>query len=337
MTSFKQMDLDAYAAAHREEWNRLAELGRKRRFSGAEADELIERYQSGASQLSAISTTVGQSAQGDRLSLSLSRARLAFTGVSANALSQLLQFFVVQLPAALYRIRWLALAVTAASIVVAVLYGLWAASNPLVLETLGSRSAREQYANEQFVNYYSESSETSFTGFVWTNNAWIATQSVAFGIIPFFAPYVMFMNAQSTGLAGAMMGEFGRLDTFFLYISPHGQLELYSIFVAGAAGMRISWSWIAPGARTRGQALAEDGRALFTVAVGLILALLVSGVIEGFVTRQDWPWAIKIGIGTVALAGFLSYQWIQGRRAFLSGSTGDLDEFESGAKRLIAG
>ena len=69
------MDLDAYSAAHREEWDRLARLAAKRRFSGVEADELIDHYQSGASQLSVIRTTVGESAQGDRLSLSLSRAR----------------------------------------------------------------------------------------------------------------------------------------------------------------------------------------------------------------------------------------------------------------------
>src|SRR5690554_4327181 len=69
MPSFKQMDLDAYSAAHRDEWERLARLGSQRTFTGAEADELIDRYQSGASQLSAIKTTAGQSVPGDTLSL----------------------------------------------------------------------------------------------------------------------------------------------------------------------------------------------------------------------------------------------------------------------------
>jgi uncharacterized membrane protein SpoIIM required for sporulation len=331
------MDLDAYSAAHREEWDELARLGKQRRLSGSDADSLIEHYQSGATQLSAIKTTSGQSVQGDRLSLWLSRARLRFTGAPANVLSQLPQFFAAQLPAALYRVRWLSVAVAAVFALVAVIYGTWAGSNPAVLATLGDTAALEQYAREDFVTYYSQNSGTSFTSFVWTNNAWLAAQCIAFGIVGVYAPYLLFTNAMQLGYTGAIMNEFDRLDVFFLYIAPHGQLELYAIFVAGATGMMIFWSWVAPGARTRARALAEDGRALFTIVIGLILALLLSGLVEGFVTRQDWPWPIKIGIGTLALASFLFYQWLVGGRAARAGETGDLSEFESGARQLVAG
>ncbi|CAN5402597.1 stage II sporulation protein M [soil metagenome] len=332
------MDLDAYSAAHREEWDRLAQLGAKRRFTGAESDELIDHYQSGASELSAMKTTTGQSVQADRLSLALSRARLRFTGASTNVLSQLPRFFAYQLPAELYRIRWLSLAVTAATVLIAFLYGWWADSNPAVIASLGLTEAeREALANEDFVSYYSEYSGSSFTGLVWTNNAWLAAQCIAFGITGVYPAYLLFSNAQNLGLTAAIMAEFDKLDVFFLYIAPHGQLELYSIFVAGAAGMAIFWAWIAPGQRTRTQALAEEGRALFTVVIGLILALLVSGLIEGYVTRQPWPWVIKIGIGTIALAGFLFYQWFVGGRAARAGQTGDLEEFEAGAKQLVSG
>ena len=331
-----QMDLDAYSAAHRDEWDRLARLGTQSRFTGAEADELIEHYQAGASQLSAIQTTAGESLPGDRLSLALSRARLRFTGASANVLSQVPRFFLAQLPAALYRVRWVSIVVAAAFALVAVLYGWWAAANPEVLAALGSRSDFEQYRKE-FVGYYSEFSTTSLTSVVWTNNAWLTAQCIAFGITGVYPAYLLFMNAQSLGFAAAALGSVDALDVFFLYIAPHGQLELYSIFVGGAAGFRVFWAWIAPGPRTRAQALAQEGRAMFTIVIGLILALFVSGVIEGFVTRQDWPWAIKIGIGTIALAGFLVYQWVVGGRAARAGETGDLDEFEAGARQLVAG
>ena len=331
------MDLDAYSAAHREEWDRLARLAAKRRFSGVEADELIDHYQSGASQLSVSRTTVGESAQGDRLSLSLSRARLRFTGASANVLSQIPKFFAAQLPAALYSIRWLTLAVALATFVVAFIYAWWAISNPAVLAGLLTPEERRQFAAEDFIAYYSNYSGSSFTAQVWTNNAWVAAQAIGLGILGVFTPAVLLSNAQNLGLSAAIMSEFGHLDQFFLYIAPHGQLELYSIFVAGAAGLRIFWAWIAPGTRTRAQSLAHTGRALFTIVIGLALALLVSGVIEGFVTRQDWPWVIKIGIGTIALSAFLVYQWVVGGRAARAGETGDLEEFESGARQLVAG
>ena len=331
------MDLDAYSAAHREEWDRLARLAAKRRFSGVEADELIDHYQSGASQLSVIRTTVGESAQGDRLSLSLSRARLRFTGASANVLSQIPKFFAAQLPAALYSIRWLTLAVALATFVVAFIYAWWAISNPAVLAGLLTPEERRQFAEEDFIAYYSNYSGSSFTAQVWTNNAWVAAQAIGLGILGVFTPAVLLSNAQNLGLSAAIMSEFGHLDQFFLYIAPHGQLELYSIFVAGAAGLRIFWAWIAPGTRTRAQSLAHTGRALFTIVIGLALALLVSGVIEGFVTRQDWPWVIKIGIGTIALSAFLVYQWVVGGRAARAGETGDLEEFESGARQFVAG
>jgi len=330
------MDLDAYSAAHRDEWNRLARLGRDRRFDGAQADELIELYQSGATELSAIKTSLGQTVQGDRLSLSLSRARMRFTGAGRNVTSQLSSFLGAQLPAALYRIRWLTLAVAAGTTIIALLYALWALNTPGVLAAVAPAADRAGYVKE-FVDYYSNRPSPSFASQVWTNNAWITAQCVAFGIVGVYAPYLLFQNAQNLGLSAAVLGSQGNLDTFFLYIAPHGQLELYSVFTGGAAGIAIFWSWIAPGARTRSAALADAGRSLFTVAIGLIGALLVSGIIEGFVTKQPWPWPIKIGIGTVALAAFLLYQWVLGRRAYRAGQTGDVEEFEAGARQLVAG
>ena len=39
------MDVEAVVAAHREEWARLDELGRKRRLTGTEAEEMLDLYQ----------------------------------------------------------------------------------------------------------------------------------------------------------------------------------------------------------------------------------------------------------------------------------------------------
>ncbi|THG31096.1 stage II sporulation protein M [Naasia lichenicola] len=331
------MDLDAYTAAHREEWDRLAALARRRDLHGAEADELIERYQAGATNLSAIKTTAGSTLIGDRLSVTLSRARLRFTGVGGNLLRTLPLFFAGQLPAALYRIRWITAAVAAVTVIVAFIWGFWIASDPRVLAALGQNTDLQAFVNNDFTDYYSENPAASFAGQVWTNNAWIAAQCVAFGITGVWVPYVVLSNAQNVGTAGGVMFAYDKGDTFFQYILPHGLLELTAVFVAAAAGLRIFWAWIAPGGRTRGRALAEDARALFSVAIGLVIVLFVSGIIEGFVTPQPWPWQIKVAIGALALGAFLFYMIVIGGRAYRAGQTGDIDEFESGARQLTAG
>jgi uncharacterized membrane protein SpoIIM required for sporulation len=330
------MDLDAYSAAHGAEWDRLARLGDQRSLDGAAADDLIDAYQAGATHLSVIRTTVGESPQGDRLSLALSRARLRFTGTPASPLRSIGVFFATSLPAAFYRVRWLTLAVAAVVGIIFVVFFLWYSSDPRLVATLGSPEQLKEYAQQQFVGYYDANSEAGFTAQVWTNNAWLAAQCIMFGIFGVWTPVLLVQTGSGLGQSAAIMNEYGRLDHFFLYIAPHGQLELYSVFVAGAAGLMIFWSWIAPGARTRRQALAEDGRAFFTLVIGLTITLLMSGLIEGIVTRQDWPWPVKIGIGTVALAAVLVYQWVLGRRAHRAGVTGDLSEFDAGARQLVS-
>jgi hypothetical protein len=96
------------------------------------------------------------------------------------------------------------------------------------------------------------------------------------------------------------------------------------VFVAGGAGRRLGWSWLAPGSRTRGDALAEAGRSAGVIALGLALALAVSGAIEAFVTPSGLPTAARIGIGAAAEAAFVTYVVVLGRRGMRAGATGDV-------------
>ena len=107
------MDLDALTAARRDEWARLDELGRRKRLSGPDVDELVTRYRAASADLADIKTSAGRTPEGDYVSILLARTRLRLTGVRDNVLRQLPRFFVLQLPAALYRVRWSTLAVPA--------------------------------------------------------------------------------------------------------------------------------------------------------------------------------------------------------------------------------
>ncbi|WP_282826994.1 stage II sporulation protein M [Gulosibacter sediminis] len=330
------MDIDAYAAAQRAEWERLSELSRSRRLSGAESDALIERYQAGATDLSAIRTATGDSAESVRLSLDLARARRRFTRVRRNVLVVLREFFVEQLPASLYSVRWWTLAAAVLTVVAAVFSYFWHMSNPEILSFYGSQSGLQQYAEEDFINYYSEYSESAFTAQVFTNNAFIAAQCIAFGITGIYPIFVLIQNGIGLGMSAAVLASFGHLDAFFLWIAPHGLLELTMIFVAGGAGFALFWSLVVPGNRTRVDAMGAAGRTLIIVAIGTTIFLLLSGLVEGFVTRQDWPWPVKIGIGALALGSYLAYSLVLGRRSYLAGHRGDLRASEAGYTQVYA-
>lgn len=330
------MDIDAYSAARRDEWDRLTKLGTQSRLSGVESDELISRYQSGATDLSALATTYGTTVETTALAVPLAKARQRFTRARRNVLVVLREFFVEQLPAALYRVRWWTLAAALFTALVAVGTYFWHLTNPELLSFYGSEAGLEQYAEEDFINYYSEYSESAFAARVFTNNAWIAAQSIAFGFTGLWPIVMLIQNAYALGVSASVLGAFGHLDAFFLWIAPHGLLELTMIFVAAGAGFAVFWSFVVPGDAPRLVSVARSGRTLMIVAVGTTIFLFISGLIEGFVTRQDWPWAVKIGIGGLALAAYLGYALVLGRRAVRAGHSGDLVAAEAGYSRVYA-
>ncbi|MBL0885850.1 stage II sporulation protein M [Myceligenerans indicum] len=329
------MDIDAFAAVHSSQWNRLAQLSGRRRLDGAEADELVRLYQTVATHLSTVRSAAPDPAVVTRLSDLLVRARTKIAGSHEPAWRGVVRFAVVTAPAALYRIRWWAHGVTAAALLVAVVTGANVANDPEALRAMGPPSVQEQYVNEAFADYYDPG--VGFAGRVWTNNFWIAWWCVAGGITGIVPLYMLWQNFVSVGATGGMMAAHGELDTFLTLIAPHGLLELTAIFVAGAAGLRFFWSWIDPGPLRRSTSVAREGRALITVAIALVVVLGVSGLIEGFVTGSSMFWWLKIVIGAIALAAFWAYVYALGGRAVRDGETGDLSADEAGAYAVTAG
>lgn len=329
------MDLDAYTRARTPTWQRLDELARRGRLTGAEADELVALYQATATDLSAVRSAAPDPETVGRLSQVLARARSRLAGTHAPSLRDVTSFVVVRLPAALYRVRWWTVAVTGAFLALAVATGVLVATSPDALALMGTPAEQRDYVDRAFAEYYTPGA--GFAAMVWTNNAWIAAVCVGTGITGVLPAYMLVTNAVNVGAAGGLMAAHGRLDVFLQLIAPHGLLELTAIFVAGGAGLRLFWTWVDPGPRPRGRALAQEGRALFTIAIGLVGVLAVSGLVEGFVTGSALPWPVKVLIGVVVLAAFWAYVLVLGRRAVADGETGDLDDDRAGYAVATAG
>lgn len=322
------MDVDAFVLANRRTWDRLDHLVKKRRqLTGAEVDELVDLYQRVSTHLSMVRSSSSDAVLIGKLSGLVARARSVVTGAHAPLWREFVRFWTVSFPVVVYRSwRW-SVAAGVLFYLVATVIAVWIAHTPEVQAAIGTPSEIEQLVNNDFAEYYSEHPAGSFALQVWVNNAWVTAQCIAMAVllgIPI--PYILFQNAANLGVNAGLMFHAGQGDVFLALITPHGLIELTAVFVAGGVGMRLGWSVIAPGDRPRSQVLAEQGRAVIAVAVGLVVVLLVAGAIEGFVTPSSLPTFIRIAIGVAAFAAFVGYVVHFGRKAVAAGETGDVED-----------
>ncbi|MFF2045627.1 stage II sporulation protein M [Kitasatospora sp. NPDC058170] len=322
------MDLDVFVATHQGEWARLDALARTRRLSGEEADELVTLYQRATGHLAKVQAAAPDPTLEGRLTSLVSRARDAVAGSRSSGWRDVGRYFTVSFPAALYRARrwWLPVAIL--SLLATALVAWWVASHPEVRNSLATPAALREMTRPggEYEAYYSDRPASSFAAQVWTNNAWIAATCLVFGValgLPVL--YMLWTNILNLGLGVGLMASAGRLDTFLGLLIPHGLLELTAVFVAGGLGLRLGWTVIDPGPRTRATALAEEGRSVIGMAVGLAVVLGISGVLEAFVTPSGLPTWARISIGVLAEVCFLLYALVLGRKAAATGETGDVD------------
>ncbi len=325
------MDLDAFVARHAAQWARLDELAGRRRLDGAEADELVRLYRATATHLALVQSRAPDPATSARLSGLLARARGRAVGGSRTAgWSALARGVTVDFPVVVYRAwRWW-VTVALASVGVAAAMMLYLRVHPDRVGRVLSSAQIRQLVDHDFADYYREHPARSFAAQVWTNNALVAALALFLGVTVVGTLWVMVQNVVNLGIVGGAMLGAGKAGVFFGLILPHGMLELTAVFVAGGVGLRCGWAWIAPGALPRSRALAVAGRETAVVALGLVGVLLVSGVIEAFVTPSGLPTAARIGIGALAEIAFLSYVIVLGRRGVRAGETGDLRAAERG-------
>jgi uncharacterized membrane protein SpoIIM required for sporulation len=323
------VDVDSFIAAHSGEWQRLDELSRRRSLDGREADELIALYRQVATHLSLVQSRLPDPALTARLSRLLSRGRAASVGTPpVRGWAALARGVTVDFPVIVYRTwRW-SVSVAASSLAITVAMWLYLRAHPGNIERIIPSSEVRKLVNHDFRSYYSDGPAQSFAAHVWTNNALVAALSLFLGVTVVGTLYLYWANTVNLGLTGGVMIASGKSTEFFGLILPHGMLELSAVFISMAIGLRTGWAWIAPGNRPRAQSLAAAGRMAGVAALGLAGVLLVSGVIEAFVTPSGLPTWARIGIGVVAEVAFLTYVIVLGRRGVRAGASGDLAQGE---------
>ena len=324
------MDLDRFLATNSTVWDRLGVLARKgargaNRLSAEEIDELVRLYQRTSSHLSYVRTYYREPALTARLTGLVATAGAVVYGTRPKSLRAFGRFFSETFPGALWHNRRFVAVAAVLFYLPAVVIGIWLANSPDAVEAVGPPALREAYLNEDFESYYSSKPASEFAAQVTTNNIQVGFLAFAGGVllcVP--TAFLLVFNGANLGVPAGLFAAAGQNAKFYGLILPHGLLELTAVVIAGSAGLRLGWSLIDPGDRTRADALAEEGRRSVVLVLGLVATFLVAGLIEGFVTGSGLPTVVRVGIGVVVEAAFLLYAFVLGRDAADRGVTGVL-------------
>ncbi|MEZ6183389.1 MAG: stage II sporulation protein M [Planctomycetota bacterium] len=152
-------------------------------------------------------------------------------------------------------------------------------------------------------------------GFYVYNNVSIAFRTFAAGIACgvgslYFAAY----NGVVLGAVSGHLTQIGYGETFWPFVIGHGSFELTALVLATQAGLKIGWSLVAPGQRTRGRALLEETKDSMGIVYGFTAFLVIAAFLEAF--WSPWPFippAVKYAVGSALWAGVISYLAFAGR------------------------
>jgi uncharacterized membrane protein SpoIIM required for sporulation/uncharacterized RDD family membrane protein YckC len=141
-----------------------------------------------------------------------------------------------------------------------------------------------------------------------TNNVRVAVACFAGGVFLGVGSLVLLAY---NGLAiGAFAGHFanvGLLDYLLTFILGHGALELFAIWVAGAAGFLLGRSIVAPGTLSRGDALVISGRVAVRMVGATAVLLVVAGMIEGFISAGGYSVPLRLAASGASLGLLVAY------------------------------
>jgi uncharacterized membrane protein SpoIIM required for sporulation/uncharacterized RDD family membrane protein YckC len=146
-----------------------------------------------------------------------------------------------------------------------------------------------------------------------TNNVRVAIACFAGGIFLGVGSLALLgYNGLSIGAAAGHFANRGLLGYLLEFILGHGLLELFAIWVAGAAGFLLGRSLVSPGDLSRGDALVLSGRTAVRMVGAAAVLLVVAGLIEGFISAGEGDVTFRAAASAGSLA-FLAAYLVNGR------------------------
>jgi uncharacterized membrane protein SpoIIM required for sporulation len=143
---------------------------------------------------------------------------------------------------------------------------------------------------------------------IMTNNITVAFYCFAGGIFAGVGSLVLLAyNGLSLGAISGHFANVGLLRYLWTFVIGHGVLELFAIWVAGAAGFLLGRALIAPGNLSRGEALTLAGRLALRMIGAVVVLLVLAGLIEGFISASTQPLWYRLSVSGASLVMLLAY------------------------------
>lgn len=152
-------------------------------------------------------------------------------------------------------------------------------------------------------------------GYYVMHNIGIAFQTFAAGLLfGLGSVFFLIFNGLVIGAVSGHLTDIGYGQTFWSFVMGHGAFELTAITLAGAAGLQLGWSLVAPGRLARSEALRLAARKSVRMLCGVMVFLLIAAFIEAYwsSTTGIEPW-IKYAVGAVLWLLVAAYLTLAGR------------------------
>lgn len=143
---------------------------------------------------------------------------------------------------------------------------------------------------------------------IMTNNLTVSFATfaggIAFGLGTLFYLYV---NGMMLGVIGEACHQYAMSLSLWSFVAPHGALELPSIVIAGAAGLRLGYSMVFPGHWRWRDSVAIGGAEATRLISGIIPLLILAGLLEGFFSPSHAPVWLKFTVGGLLFTLLLAW------------------------------
>lgn len=141
-----------------------------------------------------------------------------------------------------------------------------------------------------------------------SNNIWVCFQAFVGGLTAgLLTTLALLFNGLMLGTAYGVFANYHAILYLTTFIAPHGVLELTAIFISGGAAFRLARALIAPGDRTRRDALVIEGTIAARMIGAVVSLLALAGTIEGLLSTSDAPAFIKFGVSAASAVLLLLY------------------------------